>query len=81
MNTVLLIAAFAAMFIYEFSLLKKEKLWRELAAFLAFFAFAFTIGLLQAMGVELPNPLEGIRYLIERFLDLSSERVLFPGSS
>ncbi|NLM60693.1 MAG: hypothetical protein GX193_01270 [Clostridiales bacterium] len=43
---------------------------RELFAFIAFFIVAFVLSLLYAMDIEIPSPMEGLKYLIEDFMGL-----------
>lgn len=45
---------------------KKEK--KELVVYCMFFSIAFVMSLLLSLGVEIPNPTEGIKVIIESFV-------------
>lgn len=56
MNVVALVLVLAAVCLYEMPSLVRQKLRRELVAFLCMTGLAFTLGLLMLIGVETPNP-------------------------
>ncbi|MDD5017849.1 MAG: hypothetical protein PHO15_07115 [Eubacteriales bacterium] len=62
---ILLIIAFAAIGLVEVRSLIHKKYWRELICFCVFFAFSFVICILQASGVKLPSPTQGIRTFLQ----------------
>lgn len=64
MNAVLLIVSFAAIAAYEVPKLLSEGLYRELVAFTCVLGLGFVIGLLYLIGVDVPNPIEGMNSLI-----------------
>lgn len=43
--------------------MNKQK--KELTVYCMFFSIAFAISLLLSLGVEIPNPIEGIKFIIE----------------
>lgn len=60
----LLIAAFLGMVAWEVPGLVRQNLWRELAVFLLVWAVGFTLSLLLTLHVNLPNPVDGIEFLV-----------------
>lgn len=68
---ILLMITFAVIGIIEVPGLVKQKHWRDLAVFSAFFIFAFILALLQSMGIKIPSPIKGIVYLIKDVLHLN----------
>jgi hypothetical protein len=57
MNVIGLVLVLAVVCLYEIPSLVRQKLWRELAAFLCVSGLAFTLALLMMIGVDTPNPL------------------------
>lgn len=64
----LLVLAYLAMILFEVPGLIRKKYWRELVAFSVLLLLAFTISLLQVLGVKIPNPNEAITTLVEAVL-------------
>ncbi|MEW6661842.1 MAG: hypothetical protein ACOY9Y_14760 [Bacillota bacterium] len=62
----LLVGIFMAMAFYEVTILSREKLWRELAAFSLLWIMALGLSLLLTLGVPLPSPTDGIVYIINK---------------
>ena len=50
--------------------LVRQKQWRELAAFSAFYIAAFVLGLLFVLDVDIPSPMKGLQYIIGDVLGL-----------
>ncbi|NBJ15499.1 MAG: hypothetical protein FNP40_07960 [Dehalobacter sp. 4CP] len=67
----LLTITFVAIGLFEVPALVRNKHWRELTVFSAFFVFAFILAILQAVDVNIPNPIKGIEYLIRDILKMS----------
>jgi hypothetical protein len=65
-----LIFLFTSVGTIETSVLVKKKYWRELITFSVLFLIAFGLSLLYASGVQLPSPMQPIRYGIENILHL-----------
>lgn len=65
MKIFLLILAFTGIALVEIPGLFRKKQWGELAAFFVLLAIGFTLSLLQAIGVKVPNPDKGIEFLIK----------------
>jgi len=63
---ILLIATFVGLAVLEVPGLVSRNLWRELAAFLIIWVVAFTVSLLLALGVKLPNLVEVIEFLARK---------------
>lgn len=64
-------AVFAVIGIGELPTLIQKRMWRELVVFSVLFVFALTVSVLYALGVEVPSPMRGIKYLIEHVLKIS----------
>ncbi len=58
------------MALFQIPPLVKKRQWRELTAFSAFYVTALTMGILFALDVKIPNPLEGMRIILEDMLHL-----------
>jgi len=69
-RVVLLILAYAAIIAYEMPGTIRRKERGELALFIALVVLAFTLSLLQAIGVPVPNPAKGIEFLTGRLARL-----------
>jgi len=67
----LLTITFVAIGLFEAPALVRNKHWRELTVFLVFFLLAFTLALLQTVGVKIPNPIKGVEHLIKDILKIS----------
>ncbi len=50
--------------------LVKKKMWRELAAFLAYLSLGMALVIPQALGVKLPNPTKAIEALFRPLAEL-----------
>jgi len=61
----ILIFVFTGIALVEIPGLLREKLWGELATFSILLTIGFTISFLQIIGIEVPNPNDGIAYLIK----------------
>ena len=57
MKVIELVLVLALVCLYEIPSLVRQKLWRELVAFLGVSGLAFTLGLLMLIGVDTPNPM------------------------
>lgn len=57
MKVIWLALVVAVVCLYEIPSLVRQKLWRELVAFLCVTGLAFTLGLLMLIGVNTPNPM------------------------
>ncbi|MDN5347469.1 MAG: hypothetical protein PWP65_1033 [Clostridia bacterium] len=67
---VLLILLFAGIILFEVPGLVKKKMWRELAAFLAYLLIGMALSIPQVLGVKLPNPTKAIEALIKPISEL-----------
>ncbi len=67
----LLIMVFIGIVLFEVPGLIRKRYWRELIAFSLFLLLAFTMTILQAIGVEIPNPLIGMQYVVKDILHLN----------
>ncbi|NPV54334.1 MAG: hypothetical protein HPY71_12585 [Firmicutes bacterium] len=70
MSVVLLVISFIAIVAYEAPDIIRERQWGELALFIVLVLLGFTISLLQAIGMTVPNPVKGIESLTERIARL-----------
>lgn len=59
----LLFIIFIGVILFEVPGLVRKKYWRELTFFSLFLLVAFTLALLQVIGVKIPSPFNGINYL------------------
>lgn len=66
----LLALTFAGITYYELPNLIRRRQWRELAAFTGLLSLGFILSLLQVIGVNVPNPTEGIIFLIKHFTEI-----------
>lgn len=66
------IFAFIGIVLFELPSLILNKHWWEVAVFLGLWGFAFLLGLLMILQVNIPNPVEWITKTVEYFLDLVS---------
>jgi len=57
MKVIGLVIVLAVACLYEIPSLVRQRLWRELVAFLCMTGLAFTLALLMMIGVDTPNPL------------------------
>ena len=64
------IIAFIGIILFELPALILNKYWREAAVFLGLAGFAFLLGLLMILQVNIPNPVDWITKTVEYFLDL-----------
>lgn len=65
------VAVFALIGFTETPTLIQKKMWRELVVFAVLFVFSFVVCFLYAMGVDVPSPIRGIKYLLENVLKLT----------
>lgn len=63
MSVVLLVISFIAIVAYEAPDIIRERQWGQLALFIVLVLLGFTISLLQAIGIPVPNPVKGIEFL------------------
>lgn len=49
----------------------RKKRWKDLAVYSLFFLAALTMGILLALGVEIPSPIAGTQYIIKDLLHLN----------
>lgn len=66
MLLLLLVLTFLAIIAWEVPGLLRKKLWRELAVFSTLWLLGFLLSFLLTVGVQLPNPTDGIEYLIKQ---------------
>jgi hypothetical protein len=64
------IAVSVAIILLEAPGLVKKKMWRELAAFLAYFFLGMALIIPQLLGVKLPNPTKAIEALFKPFAEM-----------
>lgn len=67
---IILLLVFASMAYIQIPGLVKNKYWKELAAFLAFFTAAFVLCLLYVLDVDIPSPMKGISYIFDDLLQI-----------
>ncbi|WHH58633.1 hypothetical protein QKW49_23025 [Petroclostridium sp. X23] len=67
----LLIMVFIGIALFEVPDLIRKKYRRELIVFSLFLLLAFTMAILQTIGVEIPNPSNGIAYVVKDLLGLN----------
>ena len=67
---VLYVLTFLGIALFEIPSLIQKKYWWELGVFMFFYSFAFLIGLLQILQINIPNPIEGITTLVTKIIDL-----------
>ncbi len=65
-----LIPLFIVVGILQISTLVKKRFWRELIVFSTLYIIAFGLSLLYVSGVQLPSPMQAIKYVIEDILHL-----------
>lgn len=70
MSVVMLIIVFIAIAAYEVPGLVRNKLWKDLIVFAGLLCFGFTISLLQAIRIPIPNPIKGIEFLTGKVVKL-----------
>jgi len=66
----LLILLFIIIFLFEGPSLIKKNDYKEFAAFAVLLGIAFTLALLQVIGIKIPSPMKGIQYIVENVLHL-----------
>ena len=75
MKMIMLLALiFLIILIIEAPKLILKKYWKELIVFLLLLSLAFASIVLLILDVNIPNPLDGIKYLIDDILGLSWDR-------
>lgn len=65
MKVLVLILVFICIALLEIPGLLKKKQWAELVASSTLLGIGFLLSLLQTIGVKVPNPNNGIEYLIK----------------
>lgn len=65
---ILVILAYAFIGFLEIVPLYKDGTKKELYVYCSLFAFAFVLSLLLSLGVKLPSPANGIRYIVESII-------------
>lgn len=65
MKVVILILIFSVLALIQAPGLIRKKQWGELTTVSVMFAIGFTLSLLIAIGVKVPNPNKGIEFLIK----------------
>jgi hypothetical protein len=68
----LLVLTFLAMAAWEAPGLFRKKLWRELSVFSVLWLLGFALSFLLTVGVQLPNPTDGIKYLVNQVVKIFS---------
>lgn len=66
MKVLLIILVFGVLTLIQAPALIKKKQWGELAAVFTLLAMGFMLSLLQTIGVKIPNPNDGIEFLIRQ---------------
>ncbi len=66
MSILFLVLAFVLMVLWQVPPLLKGKKYKELVSFSVLTLFAFTLALLQILGVKLPDPTKGIVFLVRQ---------------
>jgi hypothetical protein len=56
--------------IFQVRALVKQKYWRELVVFVLLHTVAFTLSMLYVMGVQIPSPMPGLKYVVEDVLHI-----------
>ncbi|TGE34602.1 hypothetical protein [Desulfosporosinus sp. Sb-LF] len=67
----LLVSVFIGIILFEVPNLIRNKYWRELIVFSILLSIAFTMAMLETMGVKLPNPSLIIDWLVRDVLHLN----------
>lgn len=62
---IILLLIFASMAYIQVPGLVKNKYWKELIAFSAFFVASFVLSILYVMDINIPSPIKGVKYIIE----------------
>lgn len=62
---IILLLIFAFMVYIQVPSLLKNKYWKELITFSAFFIAAFILSILYVMDINIPSPIKGVKYIIE----------------
>ncbi len=73
MSVILVLLVFALIAVKNIPNLIRNKYWRELTVFSAFFIFAFIISVLYSMGLTVPNPIKAAQYIIKDVLHMGYE--------
>lgn len=69
--TVLVIITFVIIIIIDVPRLIRNRYQKELIVFSGLMAFAFLISVLRIKGYNLPNPVEGMQYVIKDILHIN----------
>lgn len=64
----LLVLTFIGMGLFEVPGLISRKWWWELSVFLILLSFSFILCIMKTIGADLPNPVDGITYLVHFIL-------------
>jgi hypothetical protein len=67
---VCIIIVFISLAFFEIPGLVNKRYWRELVVFSCLFLIAFILVIFQIMGVKVPSPMNGIKYIISDILGL-----------
>lgn len=67
---ILLLLIYALIIIITVPGLIKRKEWRELKAFFALYAIAFTLGLMYVLDIPIPSPMKVLQHLIVNILGI-----------
>lgn len=62
---ILIVLAFVVIASLQMPKLIKQKSWKELIAFSIFLVIAFVLNILLAAGVDIPNPMMGIKNFLD----------------
>lgn len=64
----LLCLAFLVMLLLDLPALLRKKQWRELTVFMVLWVLGLVMSSLLTIGVKLPSPVKGIKYVIDLFI-------------
>ncbi len=71
MNLLLVIIAFAAIAALDLPQMVKNKRWRDLSIYAGIFVLVFALGVLVALGVEIPSPIKAAQAFYRDLLGIS----------
>lgn len=71
MNLLLVVVAFAAIAALDLPKMVKGKRWRDLSIYAGIFVLVFALGVLVALGVEIPSPIKAAQAFYRDLLGIS----------
>jgi len=72
---ILVLMAFAFVALINVPVLVREKRWKDLYIYSGIFAIALTLSILMTVEVQIPSPIKGIEYLLEKVLHITYAQV------